>query len=104
MAIDIDEEKATDETLSTLGLLPPKVSITIQGDMSEGKRDVLANVELGVVDDDRGIAARIQGERTVYRLHYDLAEDIPISPEAFRNRFSDQSEEDKNEDDSGEEL
>jgi len=104
VAIDIDAEKATDETLSTLGLLPPKVSITIQGDMSEGKRDILAHVDLGVVDADRGIAARIQGERTVYRLHYDLAEDIPISPEAFRNRFSDESEEEKSKDDSGEEL
>lgn len=92
VAIDVEAENAPSEGLSALGLSPPRVSLVVRGDVLEGERADLAHIELGRVDADRGIIARIKGEGTIYRLHYDLAEDIPVSAQAFRNRFAAEEE------------
>ena len=34
-----------------------------------------------------GIVARVAGSPIIYRLDYELADQIPISLDAFRNRF-----------------
>ncbi|MBW2235988.1 MAG: hypothetical protein JRG85_11405 [Deltaproteobacteria bacterium] len=47
----------------------------------------LGAFELGAFDSSRGILARSPGGETVYRLDYALAEHLPLSLDAFRNRF-----------------
>lgn len=70
------------------GLSPPRVSIRVLGvPVDEGDEPpVLAEVLLGRFD-DAGIVARAADGETVYRLDYALAEHLPVSLEAFRNRF-----------------
>jgi hypothetical protein len=48
---------------------------------------VLAEVQIGHVEGSEWIAARAAGDSTVYRLPYSLAEQLPVSLDAFRNRF-----------------
>jgi hypothetical protein len=47
----------------------------------------LADVRLGNADPDRGIAAQRSGDPVVYWLDFELAEHVPVSREAFANRF-----------------
>ena len=73
-----------------LGLAPPRVRIRVWGDpASEGEEGPisLAEVHLGQVDPDQGIVARTPARSVVYRIAHDLAEHLPVSAEAFRNRF-----------------
>ncbi|MCZ6784888.1 MAG: hypothetical protein O7G30_16440, partial [Proteobacteria bacterium] len=44
-------------------------------------------VSLGEADPDLGIAALRAGGAAVYRVENDLAENVPVNLEAFRNRF-----------------
>ena len=47
----------------------------------------LAEIHIGKVEGSEWILARAAGDPVVYRLSYDLAEYVPVSLEAFRNRF-----------------
>ena len=83
--------------LRAVGLAPPNVIVTVFGAAPEGgegeageekpPRKVLAEVQIGNVEGSEWIVARAAGDPTVYRLAYSLAEQIPVSLEAFRNRF-----------------
>jgi hypothetical protein len=53
---------------------------------------VLTEIFLGRSDPERGIFARVPGRDTVYVLESGLAEHVPISLEAFRNRFASDEE------------
>lgn len=75
---------------AALGLAPPRVRIrawTEPGEGETGSGPLVANVALGAADAERGIAAmRAEGDE-IYRLDYALAEHLPVSLEALRNRF-----------------
>ncbi len=96
--VDIVADAMGETELAGLGLAPPRVRIRVWGAPEEegGEGGVLlAEVHLGRVDPDRGIVARTPLRSVVYRIAHDLAERLPVSAEAFRNRFaSRESEED----------
>jgi hypothetical protein len=92
-ASDVIAESMGSEELAGLGLSPPRVSIRIEGGAEEGEeRPVLAEVQLGILDPARGIAARVPGAETVYWIDAESAEVLPISADAFENRFAVQEE------------
>ena len=82
-AVEIVAEEMTTEELADAGLAPPGVAIQVWGEGDEP----LASIELGAIDPEAGIFARTPTSDTVYRISYDLAEQIPVSREAFLNRF-----------------
>jgi hypothetical protein len=82
-AVEIVAEEMTPEELADAGLAPPRVAIQVWGEGDEP----LATVELGAIDPEAGIFARTPTSDTIYRISYDLAEHIPVSREAFLNRF-----------------
>jgi hypothetical protein len=86
-AVDIVADAMGEDELRGMGLSPPAVTLRAiaEGEGEEAVR--LAEVHLGNADPERGIAAQRSGDDVVYRLDYDLAERIPISREAFENRF-----------------
>lgn len=89
-ASDIVAESASEAELLALGLAPPRARFRVYGkhpEEEEGKAPLLADVAIG--DFDEGIAARAGDQAIVYRLDGDLAEQLPVSLEAFRNRFLD---------------
>ncbi|NNL66759.1 MAG: DUF4340 domain-containing protein [Myxococcales bacterium] len=90
---DILAEAMGPEELAALGLAPPRVRFRVKA-AAEGDAPgaVLAEVWLGEPDPDRGIVARAGDRERVYRIDYALAEHLPISVEAFRNRFLSQEE------------
>jgi Domain of unknown function (DUF4340) len=47
----------------------------------------LAEIQIGVVQNGKWVVARAAGDPTVYRLAYDFAQHVPVSLEAYRNRF-----------------
>jgi len=77
------------EELSGVGLRPPRVLYRLWGAPPEagGEPLRLAEVALGTFDPEEGIVAKAADRDTVYRLDYELAESLPVSLEAFRNRF-----------------
>ncbi len=85
-ATDIAAESAESADLEALGLAPPRVVVRVRG-AGEGEAVALADLELGTAEPGAGIVARVAGGDVVYRLDYDLAEHVPISAEALRNRF-----------------
>jgi hypothetical protein len=87
-ATDIAADEVGPAELEGLGLLPAQTSIRIFGKPPEagGDAPVLADVQLGVQQDDRVIAKRAD-RPTVFRMDAALAEHIPVSLEAYRNRF-----------------
>jgi hypothetical protein len=91
-AVDIAADAMGEEELGAMGLSPPVV--TLRAFRAESGEDdaLLAEVHLGTADPERGIAAQRPGDEVVYRLDYDLAGRIPISLEAFRNRFLSEEE------------
>lgn len=72
-----------------MGLAPPRVQLRVYGEEPDegGEAPLLADVSLGKVLANQGIVARRPDRDTVYVLDYDLAEYIPVSLEALRNRF-----------------
>ena len=77
-----------DDELAAVGLAPPRVAITVWGAEEEGGDEVvLAEIDFGVVEDDGRIVARPRQGGPVYRLDAAVAEKVPVSAEAFRNRF-----------------
>ncbi len=87
-AIDILADFMGEAELRALGLAPPHVKLRVFGAADEGAEPpLLAEVHLGQVDPERGIVAKTPDRPTVYRIPHSLAEHLPVSVEAFRNRF-----------------
>jgi len=73
---------------AALGLDPPRVRLRVLGEAAEGEAaPVLGEVLLGDADHARGIVARSAASERIYRLDFALAEHVPVSLEALRNRF-----------------
>ncbi len=85
-AADIAADAMGPDELAELSLSPPAVEIRVRGG-ADGADDVLADVSLGGADPSRGIAAMRAGDPVVYWLDFELAEHLPVSREAFANRF-----------------
>jgi hypothetical protein len=96
-AAGIESDAPSESALRERGLAPPNAVITVFGARSEGEKagegesppplPVLAEVQLGDVEGSEWIAARAAGDPVLYRLDYALAEQLPVSLDAFRNRF-----------------
>jgi len=86
-AVDIVADAMGEDELRGMGLSPPAVTVRVFSE-EEGEKDaLLAEVRLGVADPERGIAAQRPDDEVIYRIGYELAERLPISREAFVNRF-----------------
>jgi len=86
--VDLIADSMDADALADLGLELPNVLLRVRGaGEDDGPGPVLAEVMLGEVDPDRGIAARVRDSERVYRIDYALAEHLPVSLEALRNRF-----------------
>jgi len=83
-AIDIAADAVGKRELSGLGLSPPRLVVKVLG----AKDKVLANLQLGDLHAGRGIAARRSDGATIYWLDEKLAQQLPVSLEAYRNRFA----------------
>jgi hypothetical protein len=85
---DIVAEAIGDAEREALGLAPPHVTLRVRGaPEGDAPGPLLAEVFLGEVDHERGIVAQRAGQERVYRIDYALAEHLPVSLEALRNRF-----------------
>jgi hypothetical protein len=95
-AVDIAADEVGEQELRGLGLSPPNVILSVFGEVAQqggdepGVAPKLAEVHIGGSYGPDGIIARAVGDPVVYRLDYELAEHIPVSLEAFRNRFVDE--------------
>jgi hypothetical protein len=95
-AVDIAADSVGEEELRGLGLSPPNVILSVFGEVAQQGTDEpdvapkLAEIHIGGSYGPDGIIARAAGDPVVYRLDYELAEHIPVSLEAFRNRFVEQ--------------
>ncbi len=99
-AEDVEAESAGAAELMALGLEPPRARFVVRG--ADPEAAPLAQVELGEFDTSRGILARSGEVPTLYRLDYGLAEHLPVSLDALRNRFlSQESEEEPEEEGAG---
>lgn len=94
-AAGIAADEVGPQELAGLGLSPPHATIRVYGKpevpegtagADEGAAALLADLQLGVQDGDRIIARRAD-RPTIFRLDAAKAEDVPVSLEAFRNRF-----------------
>jgi hypothetical protein len=86
-AVGIAADAMGEDELHGMGLSPPMVILRAFADVEGEEDSLLAEIFLGESDPDRGIAARRAGDDVVYWLDFDLAEHLPISREAFVNRF-----------------
>ena len=88
-AADIAAEDAGPDELAGLGLAPPRATLRVYGShpADGGAAPLLADVQLGVQSGDRVIARRAD-RTTIFRLDAAKAEHLPVSLEAFRNRFA----------------
>lgn len=96
-AAGIESDAPDESMLRERGLTPPNAVITVFGARPEGETadagesqtplPVLAEVQLGDVEGSEWIAARAAGDPALYRLAYAIAEQVPVSLDAFRNRF-----------------
>ena len=92
-ANDILAERVGPEELRELGLDPANVTLLVYG-QEEGQQEVrLAEVRLGVLRGSQGIVAQTGENPTLFQLEPELAEHIPVSFEALRNRFLVEEEE-----------
>jgi hypothetical protein len=90
-AVDIVADAPKPEELAKLGLSPPRAHLRVLGEAPEGgEAPVLADVLLGEVDPEAGIAAQRVDGAAVYRLDHEVADQLPVGLEAFRNRFASQ--------------
>ena len=86
-AADIVSDTATPEELRAQGLSPPAVAIRVLG-VKPAATDapLLADVSFGT-SGAKGIAARSAKSEALYRIAPELAEHLPTSLEAWRERF-----------------
>ncbi|MDJ0853487.1 MAG: DUF4340 domain-containing protein [Myxococcota bacterium] len=80
-------ESAGPDELAGLGLAPPRVTFVVQGEQGEDGAETLAEVRLGEIQGSDGIVAQRSDRETVFRVAYEVAEYLPVSIEAMRNRF-----------------
>jgi len=94
-ANDILAERVGPEELRQLELDPANVTLLVYGKgKGEGEQEVrLAEVRLGALRGSHGIVAQTGENPTLFQLDLDRAEHIPVSIEAFRNRFLAEEEE-----------
>lgn len=86
-AAEIAADEVGKQELAGLGLAPPHAGIRVYGKAPEGGEEpVLADLQLGVQKGDRVIAKRAD-RPTIFRMDAAKAEQVPVSLEAFRNRF-----------------
>jgi hypothetical protein len=87
-AVDIAAEEVGAKEEAALGLAPARTVIRVLGAKPEagGEAPRLAEIHLGAQKNDR-IFATVPGRKTLYQIDGSAAEHIPISLEAFRNRF-----------------
>jgi hypothetical protein len=87
-AIDIAAESMGEDELAGVGLAPANVVFKVLGAPSEdGEPEVLALVQLGTLRGSEGVLARRADDGTIYVIGLDESEYLPISHEAFVNRF-----------------
>jgi hypothetical protein len=92
------------DELRELALSPPSAVLRVFGEPpeeGEGEDESgvkLAGVEIGSLRGDQWILARSEGDEIVFQLDQSLAEHIPVSLEAFRNRFVAEDDEEAEED------
>jgi len=92
-ANDILAERVGPEELRELALDPANVTLLVYG-KQEGEQEArLAEVRLGVLRGSQGIVAQSGENPALFQLEIELAEHIPVSFEAFRNRFLAEEEE-----------
>ena len=77
--------------LSGVGLEPANAVFRVFGGSEKGADEadppILAEIWLGALRGSAGIIAQRAGDDVVYVLDYALAERVPVSQEAFANRF-----------------
>ncbi len=86
-AIGILAETLGPDELAGIGLDPATAKVRVFGQGEQGARATLAEISLGAIRPKRGVAAKRAGDPVVYWLDEGLAERVPVSLEAFRNRF-----------------
>jgi hypothetical protein len=100
-AVDILAESMGEAELEGVGLSPPNTILTVLGATPEAEPEegelppeppILAEVHFGKVTAE-GVVARNAKRDTIYRLGIEIAENLPVSLEAFHNRFRAQPEE-----------
>jgi hypothetical protein len=88
-AEDIFADEMGPNELASLGLSPPNVAIRVEDTLeSEDKTQVLADIVIGRLDVDRGIFAQRAGNPAIFLLPREIADEIPISLEAFSEAFA----------------
>jgi hypothetical protein len=99
-AVDIAADEVGPQELAGLGLSPPHAAIRVYGEPvapegtapeapappDGGEAPLLADLQIGVQSGDR-IVARRADRPTIFRMDASRSEHIPVSLEAFRNRF-----------------
>lgn len=89
-AVDIIADAMGDAERKALKLEPANVELRIYGTPDQGE-PLLVELRLGTIA--AGVLyAQVPGRDTVYALEADAAEDVPVSLEAFRNRFVSQDD------------
>lgn len=83
----IAAESLGEKERAGLGLAPPRAVIRVFGGPDPAKEETLAEVQLGIGDEKRGIAAKRSDRETIFWLPWERNESIPTSVEAFRERF-----------------
>jgi len=87
-ARDIAAESLGEEELHSLELAPANAVFRVLGEAGEdAAAPELASVSLGLLRGSEGLMAQRTGDEIVYVLDYELAEHLPVSYEAFVNRF-----------------
>jgi hypothetical protein len=90
-ARDIAAESMGTEELERVGLSPANAIFSVSGEPpaggEKGGAPQLAEVHLGILRGTDGIVAQRAGDDTVFVLDHALAEQLPVSYEAFANRF-----------------
>ena len=83
-----------------LGLDPPRVTIRVYAGQGDEEKRV-AEVQLGSYRGSKGVVAQTPGDPTVYQLARSVAEFVPVSLDAFRNRFLAGDDMDADDDEAG---
>ena len=98
-ARDIAAESMGPEELADVALAPANAIFSVFGEApaggEEGEAPRLAEVHLGILRGTDGIFAQRAGDDTVFVLDFELAEHLPVSYEAFENRFRSRSGRDR---------
>ena len=77
------------EELKGFGLSPANATFLVYDEADT----LLAEIRLGVIRNSEGIVTQSGENPQVFEIALDLAEQLPVSLEAFRNRFIEEPEE-----------